>query len=485
MKSLSCARLLATPWTAAYQAPLSMDFPGKSTGVAQYAKVLCNVPGYGMGHEDYDWDWDGYEYNGEVTWNADTDGGGLDAWGWSRSTQVEVRGPGTMIINIQNNGGYTADTLYVDLYQLKITNGAQVTLRVGGQGWTSTNKRVCIRSSAYNWTDSKGYCLIWIDNGSLEIVGRDGGKNVDFVFGGKDDLYYSQKDTSTDVYAKWPLIMAGSGCTSLSVKYAEFMHAAAGAIGSYSSGNPSKLAMSLENCYFHKSVYNSNKGGAVRHYATGSTNNSFSAKNCTFNGNKSSSTRGGAVSIDSDIGAVSFTNCKFQNTTASSHGGAIAIGGDKKVAVSSLSFSGCTFSGCTAQGARGGAIRMDANCGPLTITNTKFSNCTAKSHGGAIALEGTVGNISITGTKTTSGTTTTYTSSFTGCTAQGARGGAIGASCTSYGSITMTNVLFENNTAGTLGGGAHFGMDGASTTITAGAVSVSGCDFKNNKAGGI
>ena len=33
VKSLSCARLLATPWTAAYQAPLSMDFPRKSTGV--------------------------------------------------------------------------------------------------------------------------------------------------------------------------------------------------------------------------------------------------------------------------------------------------------------------------------------------------------------------------------------------------------------------------------------------------------------------
>ena len=33
VKSLSCVRLLATPWTAAYQAPLSMDSPGKSTGV--------------------------------------------------------------------------------------------------------------------------------------------------------------------------------------------------------------------------------------------------------------------------------------------------------------------------------------------------------------------------------------------------------------------------------------------------------------------
>ena len=33
VKSLSCSRLLETPWTAAYQAPLSVDFPGKSTGV--------------------------------------------------------------------------------------------------------------------------------------------------------------------------------------------------------------------------------------------------------------------------------------------------------------------------------------------------------------------------------------------------------------------------------------------------------------------
>ena len=33
VKSLSRVRLSATPWIAAHQAPLSMDFPGKSTGV--------------------------------------------------------------------------------------------------------------------------------------------------------------------------------------------------------------------------------------------------------------------------------------------------------------------------------------------------------------------------------------------------------------------------------------------------------------------
>ena len=33
MKSLSRVPLFATPWTVAYQDPLSMEFPGKNTGV--------------------------------------------------------------------------------------------------------------------------------------------------------------------------------------------------------------------------------------------------------------------------------------------------------------------------------------------------------------------------------------------------------------------------------------------------------------------
>ena len=33
VKSLSCVQLFETPWTATHQAPPSMDFPGKSTGV--------------------------------------------------------------------------------------------------------------------------------------------------------------------------------------------------------------------------------------------------------------------------------------------------------------------------------------------------------------------------------------------------------------------------------------------------------------------
>ena len=73
VKSLSRSRLLATPWTAAYQAPPSMDFPGKSTavgchrllrflGISQFNSVAqsypilcdsmgCNMPGFLVHHQ--------------------------------------------------------------------------------------------------------------------------------------------------------------------------------------------------------------------------------------------------------------------------------------------------------------------------------------------------------------------------------------------------------------------------------------------------
>ena len=41
VKSLSHVRLLATPWTAAHQTPLSMDFPGKNTGVGCHCLLLA------------------------------------------------------------------------------------------------------------------------------------------------------------------------------------------------------------------------------------------------------------------------------------------------------------------------------------------------------------------------------------------------------------------------------------------------------------
>ena len=43
VKSLSRAQLLVTRWTEAYQAPLSMDFPGKSTRVGCHCLLRCKA----------------------------------------------------------------------------------------------------------------------------------------------------------------------------------------------------------------------------------------------------------------------------------------------------------------------------------------------------------------------------------------------------------------------------------------------------------
>ena len=40
----SCVHLFATPWTAAHQAPLSMAFPGKNTGVGCHFLLQGNLP---------------------------------------------------------------------------------------------------------------------------------------------------------------------------------------------------------------------------------------------------------------------------------------------------------------------------------------------------------------------------------------------------------------------------------------------------------
>ena len=47
MKSLSCVRLLVTPWTAAYQAS-PWDFPGKNTGVGCHGLLQGNLPHPGI-----------------------------------------------------------------------------------------------------------------------------------------------------------------------------------------------------------------------------------------------------------------------------------------------------------------------------------------------------------------------------------------------------------------------------------------------------
>ena len=48
VKSLSRGRLFGTPWTVVYQAPLSMDFPGKNTGVGCHFLLQEIFPTQGL-----------------------------------------------------------------------------------------------------------------------------------------------------------------------------------------------------------------------------------------------------------------------------------------------------------------------------------------------------------------------------------------------------------------------------------------------------
>ena len=62
VKSLSRSRLLATPWTAAYQAPLSMDFPGKSTGMGCHCLLRKSILNYWWAASNFNYFWKYLKY---------------------------------------------------------------------------------------------------------------------------------------------------------------------------------------------------------------------------------------------------------------------------------------------------------------------------------------------------------------------------------------------------------------------------------------
>ena len=212
------------------------------------------------------------------------------------------------------------------------------------------------------------------------------------------------------------------------------------------------------------------------------TARSLNLENVTFR----NATVGAIDLYYSQMTNITLQNCSFESSVDSStHGGAIRHRSNAHLAVTKFEAIGCTFDG-NSSGYRGGAIALEKDIDTFTITDCKFSDCTASSHGGAISLQGNVGSISITGTKTENANGGyDYTTSFTNCTATGARGGALAANCDTFGDITVENILVSGNEAGSLGGGLHFGRADGTVAITAGDVSISGCDFKDNMAHGV
>ena len=95
---------------------------------------------------------------------------------------------------------------------------------------------------------------------------------------------------------------------------------------------------------------------------------------CTFENCSSTGDSGGAA-----YGGVAYTNCVFKNcVTAAKYGGAIHLSGASKLA-------GCKFLSCSATTSLGGAIYLDNSA---ELTGCLFTNCVSASNGGAIYAAG-------------------------------------------------------------------------------------------------
>ena len=204
--------------------------------------------------------------------------------------------------------------------------------------------------------------------------------------------------------------------------------------------------------------------------------------NSTFAGNEA--VLGGAINVWSDgENTVKIADSTFTGNATKSHGGAVYITGSQvKTTIADSTFSKNT------SGKLGGALQL-AGAGETTITNTTFSENAAGTFGGAINATNTqvvAKNVNFEGNKAVgddghggalflNGNTASYTQAggkFVGNSAK-KNGGAIRVQ--DRADLTLTNVVFDGNTAAN---------GGAVDTWNAGNVTFTDTIFTNNQAGG-
>ena len=164
----------------------------------------------------------------------------------------------------------------------------------------------------------------------------------------------------------------------------------------------------------------------------------------TFTGNKAiNSSSSGAVRI---YGVpTSFKDCEFiNNTTEQSHGGAIWVNRTKQFDMDNVTFTGNT-AGAVRNDGMGGAILVNEIPSSFeavfTWNNVKFEGNTSRSHGGAACF-----NSNTYLTLNATNITASNNKSISQC------GGAF---YLGQGHITLTDAVFENNTAGSSGGAVY------------------------------
>jgi len=183
---------------------------------------------------------------------------------------------------------------------------------------------------------------------------------------------------------------------------------------------------------------------------------------------------GGAIY---SAGNVTVTGSKFTNCSASADGGAIHAQGD-------LGVTGSTFTSCstTGTGSPGGALFAT---GSITVTDSQFSHCSTEGVIGGGALFSMGGTVTVTGSDFTRVTSENgqggviysygyYPATIRSSTFTDCSGGAGGGAVTTNDDLTVTGSTFTNCSANYPGGAIK----------SAGAVSITGSDFTNCSAGG-
>ena len=187
----------------------------------------------------------------------------------------------------------------------------------------------------------------------------------------------------------------------------------------------------------------------------------FTIKNSTFNGAQTA-TNGGGLALKGKYSALIDSSNFTNNATYNFGGGALKIENEGIVSISN-----CSFSDNQVDGAEGGAISItkegpnQSDIGPVvTISNSTFMGNTAQK-AGAIYVED--GDLTLTDV-----TLTSNSSSYGG-----------GGLRTRYATLSLTDVIFDQNSANSVPGGGLF-LDGLGSDSD--PVVVQNCSFTGNFA---
>ena len=172
---------------------------------------------------------------------------------------------------------------------------------------------------------------------------------------------------------------------------------------------------------------------------------------------------------------TSFKDCVFtNNTTEQSHGGAVWVNRTKQFDMDNVTFTGNT-AGAVRDGGWGGAVFINeipsSFEAAFTWNNVTFKDNTSRSHGGAVGINTNV-YLTLNATNITASNNKSISQS----------GGAF---YLSQGHYTLTDAVFENNTAGSSGGAIYVWNQYSGNSLTINGNSSFAGNTANNFGGAV